>query len=242
MDWWGYIILILSVLIGGGTAFFLKKNYKKILQVTLSLSGAYILGITVLHLLPEVYMHSGEMIGLFILLGFVIQLVLEFASRGIEHGHIHAAHHKTTGFVLQIMVGLCVHAFLEGMPLAGNVLDAHGHGHHQHFLFGVAMHKIPAAFALVLLLSLSKYSQKTVLLCWFIFALMSPLGAWTASGLGEILSLEWNNRILAIVAGSFLHIATTILFEIENGKHSLPSQKVIAILIGFGAALLTLFV
>lgn len=242
MHWWGYAILIGAVLLGGGTAFYLRKNYKKILQATLSLSGAYILGITVLHLLPEVYLGQGEMIGLFVLLGFMIQLLLEFASRGIEHGHIHAAHHKTTGFVLQIMLGLCVHAFLEGMPLAGNILDHHGHGHHHHFLFGVALHKIPAAFALVLLLSLSKYSQKTVVFCWMAFALMSPLGALTAESLGNILSLEWNNRILAVVAGSFLHIATTILFEIENGKHQLSKQKMVAIIIGFGAALLTILV
>ncbi len=71
-----YLLLFSSVLIGGGLAFYLRRNDKNLIQLLLSFSGAYILGITFLHLVPETY-GEGQHTGLFILLGFFIQLLLE---------------------------------------------------------------------------------------------------------------------------------------------------------------------
>jgi len=47
--------------------------------------------------------------------------------------------------------------------------------------------------------------------------------------------------IMAVVVGSFLHIATTILFEVDSSRHhhiSIP--KTVAILIGLGMAVMTI--
>ncbi len=46
---------------------------------------------TVIHLIPDLFM-SGEnpfTLGLYILLGFFLQKVLENFSNGVEHGHMH---------------------------------------------------------------------------------------------------------------------------------------------------------
>lgn len=239
-----YILLFLSVIIGGGVAFFLRNNTKEGLRLFLSFSGAYVLGITVLHLMPNVFSGQSASVGLYVLLGFFIQLVLEQFSGGVEHGHLHAAKDPKANFAVSVMLGLCIHAFIEGMPLG--IYDelyvhkhgeAHNHGH-NHLLLGIILHKAPAAFALVLLLLMSGFKQKTVLICLFIFAAMSPLGGLMA----EYLSFSYTvqQAVLAVVLGSFLHISTTIIFEADGGGHSISFRKLAAIVGGIFVSLFTL--
>lgn len=247
MTLWQYFILFFAVIFGGGVAFYFRRKSADYLSLILSFSGAYILGISVLHLLPAVFAGGNETIGLWILGGFFIQLILEQLSSGVEHGHIHEHKHGSPGFALQIMLGLCIHAFMEGMPL-GNYEEfhevAHGHSHDSnHLLFGIVLHKAPAAFALVLLLLLSQFKNAFVLACLVIFALMSPLGAATAEYLYQAgwLNPEYLKRIVAIVIGSFLHIATTILFEVDDSSHHQISwKKLLAIMIGIAFAIATM--
>lgn len=237
-----YILLFFSVVLGGGIAFYLRKNNKEILSLVLSFSGAYILGVTVLHLMPGTFHNASSQQGLFVLLGFSIQLFLEQFSGGVEHGHMHAHKGADAGFAVSIMIGLCVHAFMEGMPL-GTYEDfhAHTHGHeagHNHLLLGIILHKAPAAFALVLLLLMSGFSKKIVWLCLLLFAIMSPLGGL----IGEYAQFDFEMQqiVVAIVVGSFLHISTTIIFEADGGSHKILGKKLFAIIGGMGMALLTL--
>ena len=237
-----YIFLFLSVVLGGGIAFYLKKSNKEILSLVLSFSGAYILGITVLHLMPGTFHNASSMQGLFVLLGFSIQLFLEQFSGGVEHGHMHANKGAEASFAISIMIGLSVHAFMEGMPLGTyESLHAQLHGHeagHNHLLVGIILHKAPAAFALVLLLLMSDFSKKTVWFYLLFFAIMSPLGGLV----GEYaqFSLEMQQRVVAVVVGSFLHISTTIIFEADGGSHKILGKKLVAIIGGMGMALFTL--
>ena len=54
-----YLLLILSVLIGVALVFIIKPS-KTIISLLLAFSGAYLLSVTVLHLLPEVYEHTSN--------------------------------------------------------------------------------------------------------------------------------------------------------------------------------------
>ncbi|MEM8585609.1 MAG: zinc/iron permease, partial [Bacteroidota bacterium] len=103
---------------------------------------------------------------------------------------------------------------------------------------GIILHKLPAAFALGLLLRFSNYSKLFVYAGLFSFALMAPLGAW----LGGILILDplWIEATLALVIGSLLHISTTILFEADAKKHhSVSWRKLVVIGMGLGVALIS---
>jgi zinc transporter ZupT len=68
MDLIEYILLFFSVLLGGGIAFYVQKNNKTIMELVLSLSGAYLLGITVLHLMPVIFKEPGHTVGFFVLI------------------------------------------------------------------------------------------------------------------------------------------------------------------------------
>jgi zinc transporter ZupT len=239
-----YILLFGSVIAGGVVAFILRKINRNTLQLVLAFSGAYILGITVLHLLPNVFFGGSHTTGLWLLLGFFIQLLLEQLSGGLEHGHLHVQEGANWRVAVTIMIGLCLHAFMEGLPLAGySSLHAAHHSHHQHsewhLLIGIILHKVPAAFALVILMLLSGFRQRVVVLSLLIFSSMSPLGAALASFLNW--DLETQRLILALVVGSFLHISTTILFESDNSTHHrIPWRKLLAIIAGLGMSIFTL--
>ena len=85
-----YILLITAVLLGSLLVLFVKPS-KQIVRLLLAFSGAYLLSVTVLHLLPDVYTvtSNSTIVGVFILIGIILQSVLESFSKGAEHGHIH---------------------------------------------------------------------------------------------------------------------------------------------------------
>src|SRR5690554_4379466 len=117
---------LLSGLLGGLAGMTLKGRLTRDVKVLLAFSGAYLLALSVLHLLPEIYGGPVESVGMFILLGFLLQMVLDYFSRGVEHGHIHD--HKLEKFPLGIFIGLFLHSMIEGLPLAGNhILHSHAH-------------------------------------------------------------------------------------------------------------------
>lgn len=234
-------LLFFSVVAGGALPLLFNINSRVYLQMALSFGGAYLFSITALHLMPETFSHSENQIGYWVLAGFFLQLILEQFSKGVEHGHIHPHKSARAGFALQVMLGLSIHAFIEGLPLtdySGFHEQMHPHSHgHNHLLFGIMLHHLPAAFALALLLKHSGYSVKWVWICLLIFALMSPLGAWV----GTMLDLNLQNfkALMAVVIGTFLHISTTILFEMEEGgHHHISYQKLGAILAGLAIAVL----
>lgn len=249
MALWQYLLLFISVLVGGGLAQLLKtgrdeQRWRAYLPLLLSFSGAYLLGIASMELMPTVFADATLHSGVWLLGGFFVQLVLEGMSQGVEHGHVHTDGHKNHRYALTVMLGLGVHAFLEGLPL-GTVSDlstvtGHHHGHYEsdHLLVGIILHKLPAAFALGLLLRHSGYSRWFTWGCLLLFGVLSPLGAL----LGEVVSIDplWRNRVMALVVGSFLHISTTILFEADGGRaHGVSVQKLAVVLSGMAIAYYT---
>lgn len=230
-------ILFISAFASGIAVFFVRRDNANALKLILAFSGAYLFSITVLHLIPEVYHNHGssvEIIGLYVLGGFVFQLVLEQFSHGIEHGHIHKSNGHHGIFPLGIMISLCIHAFLEGMPIASH--------HQKELVFGIAIHHIPAAFALGTLLLNTNMSKRNITAFIAVFALMTPLGFLLSKGIsaGHIGNIEqYFDRIMAVVIGIFLHISTTILFESgSSDHHKFNRKKMIAVIIGIGISLL----
>ena len=221
-----YFALIFAVVFGFGLVVLWKPG-KKLIQLFLSFSGAYLLSITVLHLIPDVFEKQQTGIGLFILLGIVFQTVLEYLSKGAEHGHIHS-HDLDKGVPWLLLISLSIHAFLEGMPL--------GLEGTNELLWAIVIHKIPIAIILTVFLKNSNLSNIQVVFFLTLFAAMSPLGSFTAYELSVI--GQYKDQINAIVIGVFLHISTAILFE-SSENHQFNIKKFIAILIGFGVAFIS---
>ena len=233
-----YILLAGVVMLGGGLVYFLKEKITSGLRYLLAFSGAFMLGIAALHLIPEVYANHDTSIGIFVLLGFLVQLVLEYFSQGIEHGHIHAHKNASSKFFAPLLISLCIHAFLEGLPLANETLG-HNHSHgfihsdEHSFLISILLHKFPIAIALMTLFIKSDVEIKRAFFWLFVFSLMAPLGNLVALYYMDFFEANGNimNKILALVVGMFLHISTTILFETDE-SHKFNLAKLILVISG----------
>lgn len=238
MDYLLYITLFLSVIISGASVLFINISSKN-LKLILSFSGAFLFAISVLHLIPEIYLSGTPNVGVFILIGFFAQILLEFFSEGIEHGHIHVHKHdhKHTAFPYAMMIGLSIHSFLEGMPLANPGTESH-----NSLLLGIVMHNIPIAIALMTMLLASHISKKNAIMWLIIFALVTPLGTFTSYAIGQNLFFDLStyfDKIMAVVVGIFLHISTTILFE-SSENHRFNFIKFVMIILGAGFAVVTM--
>ncbi len=231
MSYFNLFLLFFCAFAGGLATFFFKNDQSKNLKLVLSFSGAYLFSITVLHLLPDVYENGNHTVGIFIMIGFAFQIILEQFSQGIEHGHIHYHNKQSNTFPIGIIISLSIHAFLEGMPLALNSTSP--------LVYGIALHHIPASFALASILQQNKISKTNIVFLLLLFAIMTPLGLFASSELsnGTIENISvYFDLIMAVVIGMFLHISTTILFE-SSVDHRFNLYKIIAILIGGGIAL-----
>ncbi len=221
-----YILLILSVVFGAGVVFITKPN-KQFVRLLLAFSGAYLLSVTILHLLPDVYSQTSNFkkIGILILAGILIQSILESFSKGAEHGHIHL-HSDENKFPWLLFVSLCMHAFSEGLPI---------HNSDDNLLWAIVVHKIPIAVVLTTFLLDAKYSKQSIFFFLVVFSLMSPLGLWLSDAIPTL--QKYQTEITAFIIGVFLHISTIILFE-STENHKFNFQKFGAIFLGI---LLTIF-
>ena len=214
-----YILPLLSVLIGYVIALVLKPKKKSNLKLLLAFSGSFLLALTVMHLLPDVYESHNSNIGIFIMTGILFQIILEFFSKGAEHGHVHGQPNMTH-IPWLLFISLCIHAFLEGFPV--------GH-HHDNLAIAIAIHHLPIAIILTTFFINSKLNQKAIFVFMFTFALMTPIGTFTSDYV-PMLS-NYNTEITAVVIGILFHISSTIIFESSEG-HKFNIAKVSMIVLG----------
>jgi zinc transporter ZupT len=213
-----YILPLLSVLIGCLFAVSIKPKNKKNLKLLLAFSGSFLLSLTVLQLLPEVYENPSKRIGIFIMAGILFQIILEFFSKGAEHGHVHG-HDKINHIPWLLFISLCVHALLEGFPV----------GHHHDLAIGIAIHHLPIAIILTTFFLNAGLNKKALLLFMVTFALMTPAGT-LLSDTFPILN-DYYTEITAVVIGILFHISSTIIFESSEG-HKFNVAKVSMIILG----------
>ncbi|WP_310378599.1 ZIP family metal transporter [Flavobacterium sp.] len=217
-----YLLPLLSVLLGYGIALFLKPKNISNLKLLLAFSGSFLLSLTVMHLLPEIYESKNHNIGLFIMLGILFQIVLEFFSKGAEHGHVHG-HEKMHQMPWLLFISLCIHAFMEGFPVS----------HHHDLAVGIAIHHLPIAIILTAFFINASLNKKAIFIFMVTFAIMTPLGTIVSDYL-PILN-DYYTEITAIVIGILFHISSTIIFESSEG-HKFNIAKVSMIILGIALA------
>lgn len=234
MNFWIYLVVIVTALASGSMAFLFRPDDKRFFRLLLAFSGAFLIGITFLKLVPEVFSRPSVLAGVFVLLGFLLQLVLELITEGAEHGHRHAHSENEKASPFLLLVGLSIHSFLEGMPIVQG-FDVRL----QHtIVIGIVIHNIPISITLMSLFLHYGCSRMRAFLYLLVFALMTPLGSISSNFLDAALvtSLDtWFTYALAMVIGIFLHVSTTILFETEE-NHTYNLRKFVTVLIGLGVA------
>ena len=237
-------VLFLSALASGLLAFKLPTFSKRYYKLMLVFAGAYLFSITIIHILPELFSQAANptSIGVYVLLGFFMQQILEYFTSGAEHGHIHHHEHdhKHGGVAaIMVLVAMIVHALLEGSLLA-HPSTVHDHNDTNSILFGIVLHKAPAAFALMSIIICQLKNKKLAIFYLVLFACASPLGMLIGDFYVDNAALPGDTFtiLFAIVSGNFLHISTTIVFETSEDHHFNARKLTVAIvgaLIAVGA-------
>jgi len=213
-----YLLLVLAVLLSFIFVLLFKPKKQQGLRLLLAFSGAFLLALTLFELLPTVYSTTEtKTIGVFIMLGILLQVFLESFSKGAEHGHVHID--LNSKFPWLLFLSLSVHALFEGLPVAEN----------NTILYGILVHKIPIAIILGIFLINSKIPLLHSFIFMLFFAFMTPIGTYLAINSDFI--GKYHIPLTAIVIGVFLHISTVILFESSEG-HKFTVQKLFVILLG----------
>lgn len=225
------LLLILSVVSGVFLGKYFGKK-EKLAKNLLILSAGFLITICLNEVFPQVYTaETGASLGIFVIAGVLLQMILEALTKGFEHGHFH--HHSEHNILpAALMVGLFIHAFIEGIPLAN---DVHGL---SPYLWGIVFHNLPISFILGAFLFNRKDESRSApsypsLMIVALFALASPMGML----LGNYFDPDLQPYFLAIVGGIFLHISSVIIFE-SNKNHNIDWLKIGLVILGVSLALL----
>ena len=228
-----YLILLSSIALGAITVLGLRLYDPRHVKLLNAFTGAYLITLVMLHLLPDLYEPEAGLVlkplvlGGFILFGFFLQIALDAISMGIEHGH---AHHIEGRMAIGILAGLCMHAFVEALALGQSPQHQSPHdlAAHHFLLVSVVVHNFPVSIALLGMLLQSGMKRSSAIACLGLFAVMAPIGMFTSTHTGLAV---YSRQLMAIVIGIFMHIATMILFESED-HHRFPVSKLVAVVLG----------
>jgi zinc transporter ZupT len=238
------IVLFFTPLLSGLLIYLIPSSKNSNFKLILVFAGSYLFAITVTHILPELYSQyqEVELIGLFVLAGFFLQQLLEYFTSGVEHGHLpshdhsdhvhHHGHSHRSVSALVLLLALCVHAFLEGGMLAQPVTMGSRYDMNA-ILLGIALHRAPAAFALMTVLASQLHSKSKALPHLITFSIAAPVGLLLSTYFvqSEILTDVGLIYLYALVCGNFLHISTTIVFE-SSPEHRFNAKKMAVAIFG----------
>ncbi|WP_421875348.1 ZIP family metal transporter [Marinoscillum sp.] len=234
------LVLFASALLGGLVERFIPQSSSGV-KHSLIFAGSFLFSITIIHILPEVFSLAEDpmKLGLYILLGFFFQQLLEYFTSGIEHGHAHVHEHVNGASRFGLVIALMIHSFLEGALLTH---DSPFHEKHESYslLIGIVLHKLPAAFALVATLKSGQKLSAQVWIILLLFAVASPIGLLLSQ---HVLALSSDHllALFAFVSGGFLHISTTIFVE-SSPNHHFGIKKFVVSLTGAIVAILTEYI
>lgn len=236
-----YLTLFFGSFLSGLSVFVFNKTNKKTLKLITVFGGAFLFAVCFVDLIPSMFEshlhsdiedidHSIFPATAFILVGFLIQLLLEQLSHGAEHGHIHNNNEKKSLVSsLMLLIGVSIHAFLEGFPIVMNGEP------NVSMITGIIIHNIPISIILVGAFMQSGLTKVKSLLLLSVFAVMAIIGSLLNQNL-EILH-PYQNIILGIVVGILLHVSITTLFDSEE-SHKYNLTRFMIVILAFAIVIL----
>ena len=93
-------------------------------------------------------------------------------------------------------------------------------------LAGIVLHKIPAAYALMSIVTCTTRNRVLIFFALLIFAMASPAGLWASdyTSSAQLLSEGTTLILFSLVCGGFLQISTTIVFE-SSPQHKFDVRR-----------------
>jgi len=231
-------LLVSLISLIGLSIFFKKKYTKKIMEGTISLAAAVLLGNVFFHLLPEVletahhHEFSFHTVSLYILLSIIIFF---FTEKYLHWHHCHDHHdHKDScihpmGY--NILIGDALHNFIDGIAIAASFMLSTEIG--IMTTVAIALHEIPQEIGDFSLLLHSGFTKAKALFWNFISALTALLGGILAFFYAQ--TSEHQILLTSLAIGSFLYISMSdIIPHLHEGDKKHHVQQIVWFIIGLG--------
>jgi zinc transporter ZupT len=238
---------IFLLALGAGLLPLFMRFGPRMLHAVVAAATGLFLGITFLHLLPELAARDPTIrLWAFVLVGvlavFIADVVLrrESDAHDKEHADEHPAHHGGHRVVgLATFLGLSLHTLGGAIAIGLGPAESEVR---RALVAATLTHKSAEAFSLVSVLLLGELSRRSILGLLVAYALVSPVGIAVGRTLAQ--SSIVTERALGIAdglaAGTFLYVAVAeLLPEVFHG-HADRGLKVVLILLGIAASTLVL--
>ncbi len=202
-----------------------------------ALAAGFLIGAALMIALPEgllLFTQSGNShyleVGMALMAGFIFMLLMEtfgfshdlheeHHDHVHDHGHSHVNH--PTGRVPYAVVGLTVHALIDGM-IIGIALSQGALALSVSLVLAITMHKLPAAFSVSAFSLHERRNRRQSYLDLLLFSLSTPLAILAFYLLAADLSGEWQGLAMLFSAGTFLYVAAVdVLPAIHEPRRSL---------------------
>jgi zinc transporter ZupT len=242
-------LLVFALCLGAGLAPLFARMSARVLHAVVAAASGLFLGITILHLLPELAARASApggrpavlwgsvMAGLLaVLLADVLLRSREFEVEHADepaHGD-HPAHHGGHRVVgIATFLGLSVHT-LGGALVIGIGFDD---GALRDALVAATLaHKAAEAFSLASVLLLAELRRRTIVALLAAYAAVTPLGILAGRACSNGLDPGALGAAEGLAAGTFLYVAVgELLPEAFHGRRDRP-LKILLLLAGVAAS------
>lgn len=203
-----------------------------------SLAAGFLIGAALLIAVPEGLELYGDVpdapgylqVGMALMCGFVFMLLMETFgfSHDIheehhdhvhEHGHSHVNH--PTARVPYAVIGLTIHALIDGM-IIGIALAQQALALSVSLILAITMHKLPAAFSVSAFSLHERHNRKRSFFDLTLFSLSTPVAILIFYLLAVDISVQWQGLATLFAAGTFLYVASVdVLPSIHEPRRSL---------------------
>lgn len=211
-----------------------KKTLTKTIQLMVSFAVGSLFGGAFIHLIPEIFEHSGSITfsSTHILIGIILFFLLEKFVRW-RHCHDIDCEDHHAHLVPMNLVGDAMHNLIDGLIIGAAFQVSIPMG--IATAIAVALHELPQEIGDFGVLVHGGLTVKRALMFNFLISLTSFLGAGIALLVGEY-SHAFIDALLPITAGGFIYIAGSDLIpELHHHTNIKKSiQQLIFILLGIG--------
>lgn len=200
----------------------IRETDSKNTHLLVALSSGIFLGILFFALLPDLMdaaheaLHDGAgheiflETGMFIMIGFLAVLFIDVlmkhfhvSSCACEHEHDEPHGHDLTSW--SAFAGLAIHAAIDGILLTIAVWAGDDIG--LGVLAAIAIHKFVELFSLSSVFKLTDWSRQRVMIFLVVFALITPLSAFVAWPIIDMVSGASLLIPLAVATGTFMYVS-----------------------------------
>lgn len=197
------------------------------MRLVVSMAAGIFFGAAFLHMIPEATELVGHAVGAYLLAGFLLLYVAENFVLGGGCGHGVECDYHQLGLVS--FFGLSLHGLVEGVAL-GATSEVAGLG--VVVFIAILAHKAPATFILASLLLHGHYPRRRVALLVVGFAATVPVGVAIATLLVHKVPTSAIGALVALAAGTFLHIATDDMLPHVHEEREGRGRALGALLVG----------